>query len=88
MSWCQSCGEQYAGAEHNCGWTRISNDELRHLKARAANGMDSGAVLALMKAAAEVRDGAWINGAPSHIFAELVKALEADGWVLTRTAQL
>lgn len=36
MRWCQSCGERYQGTEHNCGWTRISNDELRHLKVRAA----------------------------------------------------
>ena len=32
MNWCQSCGEQYRGTEHNCGWTRITNDRLRELE--------------------------------------------------------
>lgn len=38
--------------------------------------------LALCKAASRVRDGAWIKGAPTHIFPELLRSLEQDGWTL------
>jgi hypothetical protein len=31
MTWCQSCGAQYTGATHNCGWATITKDRLREL---------------------------------------------------------
>jgi hypothetical protein len=46
--------------------------------------MNNKGVLALCKASLRVRNGRWINGAPSHIFAELLTELEKDGWVLRR----
>lgn len=44
----------------------------------------SRAVLALMKAADNVRKRNWYEGAPSHIFAELLAELEKDGWKIVR----
>jgi hypothetical protein len=38
---------------------------------------------AILRAGSKVRDGQWVNGAPSHVFAELLSQLEADGWELT-----
>lgn len=38
------------------------------------------AVLALCMAALKVRDGMWIKGAPTHLFAELLIELEGIGW--------
>ena len=32
MRWCQTCGEQYEGSTHNCGYVRISKDRLRELE--------------------------------------------------------
>jgi hypothetical protein len=29
MTWCTSCGEQYEGRSHNCGYARVPNDELQ-----------------------------------------------------------
>jgi hypothetical protein len=43
--------------------------------------------LAMMRAAAKVRDGRWVNGAPSHVFAEFAKQLNEDGWELVPTEQ-
>lgn len=41
-------------------------------------------MVALLRASASVRDGRWIKGAPSHVLAELLTELEADGWRLSR----
>lgn len=32
MNWCTTCGEQYPGVTHNCGWTTITKDRLRELE--------------------------------------------------------
>lgn len=41
--------------------------------------------LALMVAAARVRDGEpWMKGAPSHLLAELLAELDRDGYVLAK----
>lgn len=40
--------------------------------------------LALMRAALNVRDGRWINGAPSHVMAELATALNEQGFRIAR----
>lgn len=40
--------------------------------------------LAYMQAAARVRDGRWVAGAPSHIFAEFARALNESGYRLTQ----
>jgi len=40
---------------------------------------------ALCAAAMRVRDGRWWRGAATHVFAELLQALEADGWRLIRS---
>jgi hypothetical protein len=40
------------------------------------------AVIALLKASIRVRNGQWIEGAPSHIFPEFLTELEKDGWEL------
>lgn len=41
-------------------------------------------VIALCKAAAKVRGGTWISGAPTHILPDVLAALEDDGWHLSR----
>ena len=46
--------------------------------------MDHKGVIALCKASLRVRNGRWINGAPSHVFAELLTELEKNGWELRR----
>jgi hypothetical protein len=43
--------------------------------------------LALCRAATGVRDGRWYYGAPTHVFADLLDALAADGIVLARAAK-
>lgn len=48
---------------------------------------DNAAILALLHASLQVRHGDWIIGAPSHVFAELLSVLEADGYVLMRTSE-
>jgi hypothetical protein len=40
------------------------------------------AVMALISAAFDVRAGRWVHGAPTHVFAELLAALEKRGWHL------
>ncbi len=41
-------------------------------------------VVALCSAAASVRGGTWVDGAPTHLFPALLRALEAKGWELRR----
>lgn len=43
--------------------------------------------LALCRAASRVRDGRWYYGAATHVFADLLDALAADGIVLARAAK-
>lgn len=42
-------------------------------------------MFAMLRASAKVRDGHWIEGARTHVLAEFLTALEADGWSLVRT---
>ena len=46
--------------------------------------MNHNGVIALCKASSRVKNGRWVDGAPSHLFAELRTELEKDGWVLRR----
>lgn len=39
---------------------------------------------ALLDASREVREGRWIKGAATHVLADLLKALEKNGWGLVR----
>lgn len=41
-------------------------------------------MVGLLQASATVRGGAWINGVPTHVLAELLDALNDDGWELHR----
>jgi hypothetical protein len=51
---------------------------------RLAGNVASKKVFALCLAASKVRGGSWIEGAPTHILAEVLSALERDGWTLQR----
>ena len=42
------------------------------------------AIIAALKASTKVRDGLWIRGASSHVLADFLNVLEADGWQLRR----
>lgn len=48
-------------------------------KLHRVNGSD--ALVALLQASVDVRDGRW-QGAPSHVFSELLSALERRGFFL------
>lgn len=45
-------------------------------------------MIALIAAGTSVRGGRWINGAPTHIFPEMLTELENRGWVLVRASEL
>jgi hypothetical protein len=32
VNWCTTCGAQYEGSTHNCGWATITKDRLRELE--------------------------------------------------------
>jgi hypothetical protein len=46
--------------------------------------MDQDPMIGLLRAANRVRGGFmhWLKGAPTHVLAELLNELEADGWKL------
>lgn len=44
-------------------------------------------ILALLRAFPKVREGRWLQGAPSHVLAELLHQLEEDGWELRPKAE-
>jgi hypothetical protein len=41
-------------------------------------------MVAIMLAARRVRGGRWMNGAPSHVLADLLNELQSMGWTLRR----
>ncbi len=43
------------------------------------------AMRAALRAMSRVRDGFWVKGAPTHVLAEFLDELRADGWELSRT---
>lgn len=53
----------------------------------ATEGLTEGqlAVLAMVVAMSKTRDGMWVKGAPTHVFPEFLRELEALGWKLVRT---
>lgn len=42
------------------------------------------AVITMMQAAMDVRHGAWVAAAPSHVFPEFLEALERRGWTVRK----
>ena len=45
-------------------------------------------MMAMLRASRKVRDGRWLKGAPTHVLAEFLTALENDGWrLVTRSEQ-
>lgn len=64
----------------NCGHPAGCKCERATL-AKVPCGQDT---LALCRAALRVRDGRWYKGAATHIFAEFLRELANDGYVLAR----
>jgi hypothetical protein len=46
------------------------------------------AMLAVLRAYPRVRGGRWVKGAVTHVFAELLNELSADGWHLLKSEPL
>jgi hypothetical protein len=61
-------------------------DEVRHAVALRWLPLyqPQAAMAAVLAASARVHDGRWIKGAPTHVLADLLNELRAEGWELRR----